>query len=209
MTSANEVSPTTGGPQSIGLSTLRLNPPPLGSISNSRWIVMVSNLAASVIRLAARMRRMALTMDTWLTGVDRCPGDQGQANRKRQLSSTRGSLPHAISRKRSPIARSVRCRPPRNIQEVPATVSTTYSMAPWPTTATRSRWPPAFVLRTQNPISALWNSTARRGWPGPPGSTMVRAGPPVGRSRHRQNSGSSCSIQSGQSFDEPLLAFVP
>ena len=66
-------------------------------------------------------------------------------------------------------------------------------------------------LCSQNaePISALWHSTARRGWRGPPGSTMVRAGSPAGRSRHRQDSGSSCSIQSGQSFDEPLLAFVP
>ena len=57
--------------------SLRLKPPPLGSTSSSRWIVLASNPVASVIRLAARpvgaqssirtpltprMRRIDLTM---------------------------------------------------------------------------------------------------------------------------------------------------
>ena len=37
-----------------GLSSLRLNPPPLGSTSSSRWIVFASMPVASVMRLAAR-----------------------------------------------------------------------------------------------------------------------------------------------------------
>src|SRR5271169_6415990 len=32
-------------------------------------------------------------------------------------------------------------------------------MAAWPTTVTRSRWPRAFALRTQKPLSGLWNVT--------------------------------------------------
>ena len=54
MTSTIEVSSTTRSPRSSGLSALRLNSPPLGSTSSSRWIVMASNPVASVIRLAAR-----------------------------------------------------------------------------------------------------------------------------------------------------------
>src|ERR1019366_1052025 len=42
-------------------------------------------------------------------------------------------------------------------------------MAAWPTTVTRSRWPRAFVRRTQNPLSLLWKVTrstrpARTSW---------------------------------------------
>ena len=63
--------------QSSGLSLSRLKPPPLGSTSSSRWMVLASNPVASVIRLAARpvgahsnrltplaarMRRIELTM---------------------------------------------------------------------------------------------------------------------------------------------------
>src|SRR5277367_86703 len=54
MTSTIEVSSTTSRSQSSGLSALRLNPPPLGSTSRSRWIVLASTPVASVIRLAAR-----------------------------------------------------------------------------------------------------------------------------------------------------------
>jgi hypothetical protein len=32
-------------------------------------------------------------------------------------------------------------------------------VAGWPTTVTRSRWPHAFALRTQNPFSLLWKVT--------------------------------------------------
>jgi hypothetical protein len=72
-----EVSSTTKRSQSSGLSSPRLNPPPCGSASRSRWIVFASMPVASVMRLAARpvgahsrslipfadrMRRMALTI---------------------------------------------------------------------------------------------------------------------------------------------------
>ena len=72
-----EVSSTTSRSQSSGLSSPRLKPPALGSTSNSRWMVLASKPVASVMRLAARpvgahskmsvplaarMRRMALTM---------------------------------------------------------------------------------------------------------------------------------------------------
>ena len=33
------------------------------------------------------------------------------------------------------------------------------TMAAWPTTVTRSRWPRALTLRTQNPLSGLWKVT--------------------------------------------------
>ena len=77
MTSTMEVSSTTSRSQSSGLSSPRLNPPPLGSTSSSRWMVLASKPVASVMRLAARpvgahsrisvpfaarIRRMALTM---------------------------------------------------------------------------------------------------------------------------------------------------
>src|SRR5262245_187362 len=77
MTSTMEASSTTSRSQSSGLSSPRLKPPPLGSTSSSRWMVLASNPVASVMRLAARpvgaqsksltplaarMRRIALTM---------------------------------------------------------------------------------------------------------------------------------------------------
>ena len=77
MTSTMEVSSTTSRSQSSGLSSPRLKPPPLGSTSSSRWMVLASKPVASVMRLAARpvgahsrscvpfaarMRRIALTM---------------------------------------------------------------------------------------------------------------------------------------------------
>ena len=77
MTSTMEASSTTNRSQSSGLSSPRLKPPPLGSTSSSRWMVLASKPVASVMRLAARpvgahrrsltpfadsMRRMALTM---------------------------------------------------------------------------------------------------------------------------------------------------
>src|SRR6476659_1813413 len=77
MTSTIEVSSITNRSQSSGLSSPRLKPPPLGSTSSSRWIVLASKPVASVMRLAARpvgahsrisvpfaarIRRMALTM---------------------------------------------------------------------------------------------------------------------------------------------------
>ena len=77
MTSTMEVSSTTSRSQSSGLSSPRLKPPPLGSTSSSRWMVLASKPVASVMRLAARpvgahsrsltpfaasMRRMALTI---------------------------------------------------------------------------------------------------------------------------------------------------
>ena len=54
MTSTMEVSSTTSRSQSSGLSSPRLKPPPLGSTSSSRWMVLASKPVASVIRLAAR-----------------------------------------------------------------------------------------------------------------------------------------------------------
>ena len=72
-----EVSSTTSRSQSSGFSSPRLKPPPLGSTSSSRWMVLASSPVASVMRLAARpvgahsrmlmpfaarMRRIALTM---------------------------------------------------------------------------------------------------------------------------------------------------
>jgi hypothetical protein len=77
MTSTIEDSSTTSRSQSSGLSSPRLNPPPLGSTSSNRWMVLASKPVASVIRLAARpvgahskssvpfaarIRRMALTI---------------------------------------------------------------------------------------------------------------------------------------------------
>ena len=77
MTSTMEASSITNRSQSSGLSSPRLKPPPLGSTSSSRWIVLASKPVASVMRLAARpvgahsrisvpfaarIRRMALTM---------------------------------------------------------------------------------------------------------------------------------------------------
>src|SRR5256886_5702928 len=77
MTSTIEVSSTTSRSQSSGLSSPRLKPPPLGSTSSNRWMVLASKPVASVRRLAARpvgahsnssvpfaarMRRIALTM---------------------------------------------------------------------------------------------------------------------------------------------------
>ena len=77
MTSTMEVSSTTSRSQSSGLSSPRLKPPPLGSTSSIRWMVLASKPVASVMRLAARpvgahsrisvpfaarTRRMALTM---------------------------------------------------------------------------------------------------------------------------------------------------
>ena len=77
MTSTMEASSTTSRSQSSGLSSPRLKPPPLGSTSSSRWMVLASRPVASVMRLAARpvgahsrsltslaarMRRIALTM---------------------------------------------------------------------------------------------------------------------------------------------------
>ena len=146
MTSTIEVSSTTSRPQSRGLLPLRLNPPPLGSTSSSRWIVFASNPAASVIRLAARpvgaqssrvtplaarMRRMALTMvvlptpgppvmtnalevrarrtaSAWLAASDRpvFPSTQGSA--LPASISGQGSLPPVIRRTLSAITRSAR-----------------------------------------------------------------------------------------------------
>src|ERR1700692_4280650 len=54
MTSTMEVSSTTRKSQSSGLSPFRLKPPPFGSTSSSRWMVLASNPVASVMRLAAR-----------------------------------------------------------------------------------------------------------------------------------------------------------
>ena len=54
MTSTIEVSSTTSRSQSSGLSSLRLKPPPLGSTSSRRWMVLASKPVASVMRLAAR-----------------------------------------------------------------------------------------------------------------------------------------------------------
>ena len=54
MTSTMEVSSTTSRSQSSGLSSPRLKPPPLGSTSSSRWMVLASKPVASVMRLAAR-----------------------------------------------------------------------------------------------------------------------------------------------------------
>src|SRR5262245_42428687 len=54
MTSTMEVSSTTNRSQSSGLTSLRLKPPPLGSTSSSRWMVLASKPVASVMRLAAR-----------------------------------------------------------------------------------------------------------------------------------------------------------
>src|SRR6202040_2487735 len=77
MTSTIEASSTTSRSQSSGLSSPRLKPPPLGSTSSSRWVVLASKPVASVMRFAARpvgahsrmlvpfaarMRKMALTM---------------------------------------------------------------------------------------------------------------------------------------------------
>ena len=54
MTSTMEASSTTSRSQSSGLSALRVNPPPLGSTSRSRWIVLASTPVASVMRLPRR-----------------------------------------------------------------------------------------------------------------------------------------------------------
>src|SRR5271157_4545123 len=54
MTSTMEASSITSRSQSTGLSALRLKPPPMGSTSRSRWIVLASTPVASVMRLAAR-----------------------------------------------------------------------------------------------------------------------------------------------------------
>src|SRR5450432_1540927 len=53
MTSTIDASSSTRRSQSRGWSALRLNPPPLGSTSRSRWIVLASTPVASVMRLAA------------------------------------------------------------------------------------------------------------------------------------------------------------
>ena len=49
-----EVSSTTSKSHSSRLSVFRLKPPPFGSTSSSRWMVLASNPVASVMRLAAR-----------------------------------------------------------------------------------------------------------------------------------------------------------
>src|SRR5437016_4842702 len=54
MTSTMDVSSTTNRSQSSGLSSPRLKPPPFGSTSRSRWMVLASKPVASVMRLAAR-----------------------------------------------------------------------------------------------------------------------------------------------------------
>ena len=76
-TSTIDASSTTSRSQSMGRSASRRKPPEAGSTSSSRWMVRASNPDASVMRraalpvgaqrtrpapLAARMRRMALTM---------------------------------------------------------------------------------------------------------------------------------------------------
>src|SRR5680860_572332 len=81
-TSTIEVSSTTKRSQSSGLSLLRVKPPALRSTSRVRWIVLGSNLVASVMRFAARpvgaqssrvtpfadrMRRIELTMEVFPT----------------------------------------------------------------------------------------------------------------------------------------------
>ena len=96
MTSTMEVSSITNRSPSSGLSSPRLKPPPLGSTSSSRWIVLASKPVASVMRLAARpvgahsrisvplaarIRRMALTMvvlPTPLTGRHFAPMPGGR-----------------------------------------------------------------------------------------------------------------------------------
>src|SRR4051812_28976200 len=52
--STMEVSSTTSKSHSSRLSVFRLKPPPFGSTSSSRWMVLASNPVASVMRLAAR-----------------------------------------------------------------------------------------------------------------------------------------------------------
>ena len=101
MTSTMEASSTTSRSQSSGLSLSRLKPPPLGSTSSSRWMVLASNPVASVMRLAARpvgAQRSSFApfgrehlqdrlddgglADTGAAGDDEHLGDQRQADRR-------------------------------------------------------------------------------------------------------------------------------
>ena len=146
---------------SSGLSGPRRNPPVFGSTSRSRWMVHASRLVASLIRLAARpvgahsssrtplaarMRRIALTMVVlptpgppvmtmtlaskasrtaacWLSASVspvRC-STQGSA-----LSGSihgHGKVPLAKVSRRSATARSAPCRPARKTQSVSPTRS--------------------------------------------------------------------------------------
>ena len=105
MTSTMEASSTTSRSQSSGLSSPRLKPPPLGSTSRSRWMVLASNPVASVMRLAARpvgaqqkppplaarMRRIALDdgglADTGTAGHDQHLGHEREPDRGYLLSA--------------------------------------------------------------------------------------------------------------------------
>src|SRR6516165_1107059 len=69
-TSTMEVSSTTNRSQSSRLSMFRLNPPPFGSTSSSRWMVLASNPVASVMRLAAPARRSTKQQAHALSGED-------------------------------------------------------------------------------------------------------------------------------------------
>ena len=58
--------------------------------------------------------------------------------------------------------RALNCWPwVRSLTHSPETVihSPAAAVAAWPTTVTRSRWPRALTLRTQNPLSGLWKVT--------------------------------------------------
>ena len=69
------------------------------------------------------------------------------------------SIPSIDDGAEARMKRAMNCWPrPRLLTHSPDPVihSPAETMAAWPTTITRSRWPLAFVLRTQNPLSKLW-----------------------------------------------------
>jgi len=62
--------------------------------------------------------------------------------------------------------RALNCGPYwRSLTQLPVAVSHSpaETLAAWPTTVTRSRWPRAFTRSTQKPFSALWKVTHSTG----------------------------------------------